>query len=221
MPDRNKAQPTTDGEISESEESSTSENIPQSTRLFRAFQARQIRLRLHGVRLPPEYTISLRLSSRNDRITQPAKPKRRRRWKDSPRLVKADVMATTDNDSEPSLNSGANQLEEVNIASAAAASDDEQDASIRANNAYTGSLNTIGSVHQRNWFLTLDRTRSGFRKTRTSLGRSHWVGPWEPFFVRGRDHERSIITGRLSDDVMMDAAVESFVGRKMWIPIME
>jgi len=94
---------------------------------------------------------------------------------------------------------------------------EDDDATIRANNAYPGASNTIGSVHQRNWFLTLDRKNSGFHKGH----HGRWVGEWEPFFVRGRDVESSVVTGRLADDVMRDEGVEKFVGRKMWRPILK
>ena len=104
------------------------------------------------------------------------------------------------------------------VAAAAMASEDEhEDIVIRANNAYTGAINSIGSVHQRNWFLTLDRRNSGFRKNGDD---GRWVGGWEAFF-RGREHERSLLTGRSADQVMEDEGVEKFVGRKMWRPSME
>jgi len=99
---------------------------------------------------------------------------------------------------------------------------EDKDAAIRSNNAYPGSSNTIGSVHQRKWFLTLDRKHSGFHKARQGSNQERWVGGWgEPFFVRGRDFERSVVTGRSADEVMSDEGVQGFVGRKMWRPIME
>lgn len=112
-------------------------------------------------------------------------------------------------------------VEGGNDRGAGIASDEGEDATIRANNAYPGASNTIGSIHQRNWILTLDRKNSGFRRERSGTGRGRWVGGWEPFFVRGRDHERSVVTGRDADAVMADAGVERFVGRKMWRPILE
>ena len=109
---------------------------------------------------------------------------------------------------------------------AADASDNDEDATIRANNAYPGAENIIGSIHQRNWLMTLDRKNSGFHKasggSEASAGHGgRWVGRWEPFFVRGRDVERSVVTGRNADEVMEDEGVERFVGRKMWRPILE
>ena len=104
---------------------------------------------------------------------------------------------------------------------AANVSDDNEDSKIRASNAYTGAKNTIGSIHQRHWFLTLDRRSSGFHKARSGPDRGKWIGSWEPFYVLGRDHERSVVTGRNADEVMEDEGVDKFVGRKMWRPILE
>lgn len=100
---------------------------------------------------------------------------------------------------------------------AAVASEDEGE-EMRIDNAYPGSYNTIGSIHQRHWFITLDRTLSGFRKEK---GTVCWTGDWEPFYVLGREHERSVVTGRLADEVMADDGVQKFMGRKMWRPITE
>jgi hypothetical protein len=102
----------------------------------------------------------------------------------------------------------------------------DEDATMRANNAYPGASNTIGSVHQRHWFITLDRPRSGFRKARTTGGgdpddAGTWRGEWEAFYVRGREHEHSIVTGRRADDIMADEGVKGFRARKMWRPITE
>lgn len=113
------------------------------------------------------------------------------------------------------------KLEAGDMDAAIASNDDAEDAEIRANNAYTGAANTIGSIHQRHWFLTLDRQRSGFCKARAGPDAGRWVDAWEAFYVQGRDHERSIVTGRLADDVMEDEGVKNFIGRKMWRPIME
>lgn len=111
---------------------------------------------------------------------------------------------------------------------AAAASGEDEDETIRRSNAYLGSNNTIGSVHQRKWFLTLDKSNSGFVK---SAGTGRWKrssenergrpGDWNSFYVRGRDHERSVVTGRLAADVMADEGVSMYKGRKMWQPILE
>lgn len=44
---------------------------------------------------------------------------------------------------------------------------------------------------------------------------------FETFFVRGRDVERSVVTGRTADEVMADEGVEGFVGRKGWRAVLE
>ena len=43
----------------------------------------------------------------------------------------------------------------------------------------------------------------------------------EGFIVKGRDRERSILTGRNADEVMRDEGVEGFVGRKGWRAVVE
>ncbi|MBE7182126.1 MAG: hypothetical protein INR71_13145, partial [Terriglobus roseus] len=82
-------------------------------------------------------------------------------------------------------------------------------------------------IHQRQWFLSLDRRSSGFVPTKGGGGR--WVRGWtggrergfEPFYVRGVDVERSVVTGRSSAEVMRDEGVEGFRPRKMWRPVLE
>ena len=194
-----------------------------SERLFSAFQQRHIRLRLKGTRLPPDYTISLRLPTMNDCSKQPKKPSRKRRRVDPAKYIDRRTSPVTDSDPESGIPEP-DQTEDRNIPEdecAAIASGEDEDTTIRANNAYTGSVNTIGSVHQRHWFLTLDRRRSGFHKARSGSDEGRWLGSWEPFFVLGREYERSVITGRNADEVMEDEGVEKFVGRKMWRPVME
>ncbi|KAI1288727.1 DNA polymerase ligase-domain-containing protein [Xylaria venustula] len=48
-----------------------------------------------------------------------------------------------------------------------------EDEEVRRTNAYTGATNSIGSVHQRRWYLSLDREASGFMKRRRE-GRTVW-----------------------------------------------
>lgn len=209
----------TDDELSDEDISPRAGELSNSERLFAAFQQRHIRLRLHGTKLPSNYTVSLRLPSNNDRSAQPRRPKRKRRRVDPSKASRSAAEPKTDGESGSEVPMTAIPETETTRQdgdAAALASEDEEDATIRTNNAYTGATNSIGSVHQRHWFLTLDRRNSGFRKTP-----SGWEGPWEPFYVRGRDVERSIITGRGADEVMADEGVSKFVGRKMWRPILE
>jgi hypothetical protein len=39
---------------------------------------------------------------------------------------------------------------------------------------------------------------------------------FEPFYVRGPEVERSVVTGRRGQDVLEDEGVEGFIGRKGW-----
>ncbi|EFE32774.1 uncharacterized protein ARB_00232 [Trichophyton benhamiae CBS 112371] len=111
---------------------------------------------------------------------------------------------------------------------------DQEDETIRQTNAYRGATNSISSIHQRTWYLTLDRVNSGFDRRVGSTRAVHWTRKeetspgngasplgFEPFFVRGPDFERSILTGRLGSDVLHDGAVVGFRGRKGWRPVLE
>jgi hypothetical protein len=110
-----------------------------------------------------------------------------------------------------------------------------EDEEVRRTNAYPGASNTIGSVYQRRWYLSLDRERCRFVKRRRE-GRVVWEGESDederdgvptaeglgisrlayPFYVRGVEHERSIVTGRLGSEVLRDEGVVGYVGRKGW-----
>ncbi|KAI5206419.1 hypothetical protein E4T39_02447 [Aureobasidium subglaciale] len=189
-----------------------------SERLFEAFQSRHIKLRLHGTKLPQGYTIAMRLPSINN--VQSKKPKRKRQRKDPlPQAVKG--ITVSDDDQVDVHTSEKQPTERV-----AADSDDDEDDTIRINNAYPGSENTIGSIHQRQWFLTLDKLNSGFIKATSRSEKGRWIpqdekSGWKPFFVKGRDVERSVITGRNAAEVMQDEGVHGYVGRKTWRPILE
>ncbi|KAI7534803.1 hypothetical protein KC331_g12364 [Hortaea werneckii] len=224
-----KRQKMTDDELSDLETPEHDvDRRSESEKLFAAFQSRHIHLRLHGTRLPSGYTVALRLPSTN-RLKGPSiKPRAKRRRVDpakAAQLAKQKFNAATNDTESDELGDSSNETVSVFGAdedAAIASEDDSEDAAIRANNAYSGSENTIGSVHQRHWFLTLDRKYSGFHKERSGSNAGRWVGGWEdPFFVRGRDVERSVVTGRNADEVMDDEGVEQFVGRKMWRPILE
>lgn len=103
---------------------------------------------------------------------------------------------------------------------------EEMDQRIRVNNAYPGATNSIGSVHQRRWFISLDRVSSGFEPESSGTGRKTWARKrdtgageltgFEPFYVRGPDVERSVVTGRLGREILGDEGVKDFVGRRGW-----
>lgn len=102
--------------------------------------------------------------------------------------------------------------------------DTEEDASTRTNNAYLGSTNSIGSIHQRRWFMSLDRQSSGFVVNKSGAEKGTWTrgedgGGFEPFYVVGKEVERSVVTGRLAREVESDEGVVGFVGRTGWVGI--
>ena len=111
---------------------------------------------------------------------------------------------------------------------------EQEDEQVRLSNSYPGATNDIGSIHQRRWYLSMDRSASGFcplRIEKPSRGGSRrmWTRRregetllgFEPFFVLGRDSERSVVSGRTADEVMVDEGVQGFVGRKGWRSVTE
>ncbi|PNS21846.1 hypothetical protein CAC42_444 [Sphaceloma murrayae] len=234
-PSRKRKSRQTDDELStgsDTEITSTPRgaSLAEPTKLRHAFQDRHIHLRLHGTRLPRNYTIALRLPRQNHRTAQPSAPKRRRRRTSAPK-PRPRNPENTDSDTSPSTStttSSTSTIQESAAAKDAAAASDDQDrdaaeqASIRSSNAYPGANNDIGSVHQRQWFLSLDRSASGFVQSSSGAEKGRWTrGGFEAFVVRGRDVERSVVTGRRAGDVMDDCGVEGYKGRKMWRAITE
>jgi hypothetical protein len=204
---------TTDDESDEEEFAERAENRGseeyENEKLISAFQTRYIRLRLNGTRLPKGYTIILRLPS-NEIIKRPTA---RRKISRKTRTVRT-VIENSDDEAET----------EATPVQAEGADDDldtdtDEDTQTRATNAYPGSTNSIGSIHQRHWFLQLYRQNSGFALDKSAGGKGNWVEGFEPFLVRGRDHERSVVTGRLAREVESDEGVEGFVGRGGWTGI--
>ena len=106
---------------------------------------------------------------------------------------------------------------------------EQEDEEVQRTNAYPGATNIINSVHQRTWYLSMDRHASGFVATVEERGKRTWtrrreggiLHGFEPFFVLGRDMERSVVTGRLSGEIMKDEGVEGYVGRKGWRAVVE
>ncbi|KAE8160297.1 DNA polymerase ligase-domain-containing protein [Aspergillus tamarii] len=220
---------------------STVDSTTESEKLRQAFQNRKIRLRLHGTKLPQDYTIILRLDKNIDFRRNPTTPRKRRRQTipnfkrgpstpssdSSPPLSKSDSTGTpapgvSDQTLSASETPGGEHSDE----------EDDVDEQIRINNAYPGAFNSIGSVHQRRWFLTLDRMNSGFvAEAGSGPGAKRWVRKWdpgmgrllgfEPFYVRGPEVERSVVTGRLGRDVLEDEGVEGFVPRRGWRAVLE
>jgi hypothetical protein len=113
-----------------------------------------------------------------------------------------------------------------------------EDDQVRKTNAYPGAFNTIGSIHQRRWYLSLERPSCGFER----LAQQRWEPPknevenngvqdkprpkshphglcW-PFYVRGADHEYSVVTGRRGAEILQDEGVTGFVPRMGWRPVL-
>lgn len=237
--------------------------MTQQQRLARAFAARKIRLQLHGARLPQTYVVNLRLTKSEDTAGRAKaarsgeRPRRRRRRlgqlqqqkKKKKKKTAASRMDPDTSSSSDEVEGGADkeqeeEEEEFNDGSRGKSAEgltemekelrELEDEEVRRTNAYTGAVNTIGSVHQRHWFLSLDREACGFARTKKE-GRVWWEREagsdhvdtgqeadrlkW-PFYVRGPDHERSIVTGRLGADVLRDEGVVGYVRRKGWRPML-
>ncbi|KAI1919085.1 hypothetical protein LOZ12_002004 [Ophidiomyces ophidiicola] len=223
-------------------------NMCDSDRLKHAFRKRKIRLRLHGARLPPNYTVTLRLTANNNTHKQPKMPKVRRGKRQgkmpaervtpisrspssSPIRDAAVEIATPDGTGGDLSDRGLSHQDTHN--EFASYSDDE-DERVRVNNAYPGAVNSISSIHQRRWFLSLDRVNSGFKRHfDSSTSKYTWVRQsveapnqpsrllgFEPFFVQGPDVERSVVTGRLGSEVFRDEGVDKFTGRRGWRPVL-
>lgn len=207
---------TTDDEFDQDDRSGLKlrDERHENEKLIEAFKSRHIRLRLHGIRLPKDYTITLRLPSNNDVSKKPAA--RRRRSRPIVRSRRSSETSDSD-DTAPST-----PLATINQAGIEEAldTDTDEDAQTREHNAYPGSINNIGSVHQRRWFVLLDRQSSGFECSAGRWSRrvlpSGDLGGFEPFVVRGRDHERSVVTGRLAREVECDEGCETYIGRGGW-----
>lgn len=229
------------------------EALTQQQKLARSFAARKIRLRLRGARLPRTYVVNLRLTRDEDAAGRAKaarageKKKKRRRRRTQQRKQKSKTGPDTSSSGEDTEEQQEEEEEEYDDGSkgksAAGLSEMEkelrelEDEEVRRSNAYTGAVNDIGSVHQRKWFLSLDREACGFEKT-SKEGRVWWErkrgdgdegevkdaaeeGRLEwPFYIRGPEHERSIVTGRLGADVLKDEGVIGHVGRKGWRPVL-
>jgi hypothetical protein len=210
---------TTDDDTNESDSADERTTSPvrvptqdqyENVKLIAAFQTRYIRLRLHGTRLPSNYTIILRLPI-NEIIKRSTA---RRKGRQKSRMQQTDSRSDSDTEEQVQAQEAMSEEEDLNT-------DTDEDVQTRATNAYPGSTNDIGSIHQRHWFLQLDRQNSGFTLDQAT---GKWTrgpngGGFEPFLVRGRDHERSVVTGRLANEVESDEGIERYVGRGGWVGI--
>lgn len=236
LPYHENIEQVTDDELSGDSdgESKPSSNLSDSEKLHAAFQNRKIRVRLLGTRLPPSYTLSIRLLSSENRHEQPAKPSRKRRRKVSTdRPLAQATPPTSDLDDDEEVPDAHPESMDVSLLASEREIAEQEDEEVRLTNTYPGATNSIGSIHQRRWYLSMDRHTSGFCPVRignrSKGGRRMWMRRregerllgFEPFFVMGRELERSVVTGRTADEVMADEGVQGFVGRKGWRPVTE
>ncbi|KAL4869470.1 DNA polymerase ligase-domain-containing protein [Aspergillus spectabilis] len=245
------------------------DGLPENEKLRKAFQNHKIHLRLHGTRLPKGYTVFLRRDKSDIRSpATPASlasmPKKRKRRRKQDPVRGPSTTSESESESDSKVNAGSSKRAGTGSPAWAALGkrktrngDDENDKDnaehsdaaegndaidylTRLNNAYPGSTNDIGSIHQRRWFLMLDRVGCGFIPTPESksssssagnpTGKKRWTrgvdkrsgtNPgFDPFFVRGPGVERSVVTGRLGGDVLCDEGVEGFVPRRGWNPVL-
>jgi len=179
-----------------------------------------------------------------DKSTDYARPLRqgpKRRRKAKPRARAPSTDSGSEGSYEAETESGTivlNPAEPTGPPDPQSTTDDQvaTDLEIQHNNAYPGSSNTIGSIHQRRWWLSLDRTASGFQldvnkkdngdqkgngrgSSANTWVRSRMAGQGFPFYVYGPEIERSVVTGRLGGDVLDDEGVV-FVARRGWRAIL-
>lgn len=211
-------------------------NMSEPEKLDQAFRAGKIRLRLHGTRLPPDYTISLRLTKDkgppalrpNPQAKATPQPSRRSSTATSNSPRRSNTPTGIDHQ-DPSARGtpptdGADFDEDTFSTSAAptAAEAAQILSAIRSLNAYPGSVNSINSIHQRWWFIALDKANCGFIRGKDADGKVTWTAKPAvtrrsyPFYVRGRDVETSVVTGRKAVDVLSDEGVVGFVPRGGW-----
>jgi DNA polymerase Ligase (LigD) len=210
--------------------------MSEPEKLAYSFHHRKIRLRLHGTRLPANYTIGIRLTIDNDRSAQPKPPsfKRGRKTTQASTALSREARQTSPSSSSSassapsgtalrrtvsslkrsasppsraskplSLARSKSTTSTPNHASTASADhfasassrthdtsaafasdnqdkDEDQNEAIRLTNAYPGATNSIGSIHQRKWYLSLDRRLCGFTPIPTPKdvnhhARTYWV----------------------------------------------
>ncbi|KXH45577.1 hypothetical protein CNYM01_07751 [Colletotrichum nymphaeae SA-01] len=248
--------------------------MTEQEKLARAFGERKIRVRLHGSRLPERYVLNLRLTKGEDAegrrksaraLGRPVR--KRRRGGGGKKMGKKNEVVETSSEGESGDEvdgdvvpdplggdrdsgdgDGDGEGEETQLSAVEREIREVEDDFVRRTNAYRGAENSVGSVYQRRWYLSLDREACGFER-RSIGGKRVWVlrdgdgggdvngeGVEEsdrkkdevdesgrlrfPFYVRGPDVERSVVTGRRGDEVLRDEGVEGFVRRKGWRPVL-
>jgi hypothetical protein len=137
---------------------------PENVKLVEAFGRKKIRIRLHGARLPRGYTLNMCVAPDSKHTPEPKAPVRKRR-RVNPAVLKGVELGDTASEGEES--DAALSVYDVVWDSEAALQQErraEEDEEVRRVNAYPGAGNSLGSVYQRKWYLSLDRLGSGFYK---------------------------------------------------------
>ncbi|KND91229.1 hypothetical protein TOPH_03986 [Tolypocladium ophioglossoides CBS 100239] len=228
----------------------------QQALLEAAFRNRKIRLRLHGARLPDPYVLNLRLTKSEDAsgrakslCTPRARRRRGRAAEPAPPETSDpedddEVWDVEDHDDKHVVPAGEVPDPTAEVSALERELPELGDEQVRRTNAYPGASNSIGSVHQRRWYLSLDRPACGFVEEKRG-GRTVWElsdsekgnvdGPGSdtptqgkaaasrlkfPFYVRGPEHEHSVVTGRRGEDILRDEGVTGFVRRMGWAPVL-
>ncbi|KAL9111729.1 MAG: hypothetical protein Q9187_007878, partial [Circinaria calcarea] len=210
--------------------------LSEPQKLHAAFQTGKIRLQLHGTKLPPDYTVTLRLSTDYQRTSHPGKLVRKRRRK-APGASKAPTVETPPPSDDEDISvfgiddtiPDACTPPDPKVSALEKEIAEQEDDEVRRTNAYPGASNTINSIHQRTWYLSMDRSSSGFSLKQDENDRRMWqrrqeggkLLGFDPFFVIGREVERSVITGRRADEIMKDEGVEGYISRKGWRAVLE
>ncbi|EGX91232.1 ABC1 domain containing protein [Cordyceps militaris CM01] len=253
LPRRSKYAPALDPDsgASDGETASPSPPTTQQSLLHAAFQARKIKIRLHGTKLPDPYVIYMRLTKTEDaagraKATPTKSPRRRRRRAaksaptQDPETSNSETNGYGDSDADlvPVTSSQLPQKDAAALSALEKELRELDDDEVRRTNAYKGATNSIGSIHQRKWYLSLERDLSGFAPTKSKSDRMTWepkrssaaetLDPGTsdsssrltyPFYVRGTEFERSVVTGRLGADILCDEGVRGFVPRMGWKPV--
>ncbi|KFZ09570.1 hypothetical protein V502_08652 [Pseudogymnoascus sp. VKM F-4520 (FW-2644)] len=196
------------------------EGVSENSKLVDAFGQRKMRIRLHGARLPDGYTLDMFVAPGSRHLHEPRATVRRKKR----RVVK--VMETSSEGEESDA--------AIPVADAVDAEwvlewerKEVEKREVQRVNAYPGAENTVGSLYQRKWFLCLDREGSGFCKAERDRiwkrreGRGGALEGFEPFYVKGVEEERSVVTGMKAKHVMREAGVVGFVRRKGWRAILD
>jgi hypothetical protein len=247
-----------DGDSNDNGSSSKQKAPPtEQRRLAAAFANRKIRLRLDGARLPRPYVVNLRLTKAEDASgraksrwsadrasASKAMPRRTRAGRATRAPTPGSSFESRGGEGEDTSPCPDSQTEAVLGLEGAQQDGVEVEEEIRRTNAYPGASNTIGSVHQRRWYLSLDRAASGFvARSHKALQANRSKTVWDPvdgksvsnadiddgrehrmswpFYARGPEHDRSLITDRLAADVFRNDNVEGFVRRKGWEPVLK